>query len=346
MVKKLLTFALILIISVSAIFTVWADDNKAFILTDYVSDTTYEIVYNNGYIDVKLNGNIIGTTYIKDILTCSIIGDVITFYTVDSLNKSFTVYHFKFYNDEIDSYAINADAFMNEHCFATDSNGTVYYVSGNDSKILCGFKNDIDLNAQIKQILCIDGESLIAVTTTCTYICKNSKAQKALDYPLSTPARYIGENTLKDTSDKTFTFENSSLYENIESTTDAIINDTSINKLESSLYFTEPDTTVSKIKKAFANFEITKVTKADGKVIESGKVGTGTTLTFSTGETVKIIIPGELTGEGNINSRDIKAVLDHLSSKELLSENFLLAADIDQDTVITTKDAYKIALMY
>ena len=81
-------------------------------------------------------------------------------------------------------------------------------------------------------------------------------------------------------------------------------------------------------------------------VIENGKVGTGTKVHFENGEYITLIILGEVTGEGNINSRDTRLILDVLTGKETLMEPFEIAADLDLSGDITTKDALKIAKMY
>ena len=123
-------------------------------------------------------------------------------------------------------------------------------------------------------------------------------------------------------------------------------NDSIVFSFPNGFYVTEEGITVSKIKKTFANLEILRFTKADGTDIKSGKLGTNATFTLSTGEVITVIVYGEVTGEGNINSRDLKTLLNHLSRKELLKGNFLISADIDLDGEITTKDALKLSQMY
>lgn len=335
---KLLSVILMCVVLVFSAISVYAEENKSIFLTDSATDFSYRLVCKDGYIEIYKDDLFIANTYVKDFDACSICGGIVTFYKADSLNKSLLIYTWEIYEDSISSYAINTDAYLSENCFASDEDGNVYYVLNDNNKTLAGFEKDINLNAQIKQLLYIQDEGLLAVTADSTYIFRNSEAEKILDYPLSVPVRYIGNGTVKDISENFFSF----------SEPEITLSETLGTKpeLESDIYFAQAGTTVSKIKKAFASFEITKIAKADGKIIDSGKVGTGTTLTFESGEEVTVIILGELTGEGNINSRDLKAILNHLSEKEILNGYVLLAADADCDQKITTKDALLIANMY
>lgn len=79
----------------------------------------------------------------------------------------------------------------------------------------------------------------------------------------------------------------------------------------------------------------------------SGNIGTAATAHFSyknsSKASYKIIVPGDLTGEGNINSRDTAALTNHLLGKTRLDNYFYLAADCNNDGNVDTLDLLKIA---
>ena len=100
-------------------------------------------------------------------------------------------------------------------------------------------------------------------------------------------------------------------------------------------------TTVAQLKKKLSyNCDFTLYYK--GKIRKTGNVGTGMTAVFSNdaGEAqYTVIVKGDCTGEGNVNSRDKKAVFDYiLGEKSVLNGVYFTAADMNSDLVIDTKD--------
>lgn len=78
-----------------------------------------------------------------------------------------------------------------------------------------------------------------------------------------------------------------------------------------------------------------------GKAITSGKLGTGSVAIFSKdGKTAEFtfIVKGDVTGEGNANSRDVDCMYNHILGKSSLSEINAKAADINDDGVVDTLD--------
>ena len=100
-------------------------------------------------------------------------------------------------------------------------------------------------------------------------------------------------------------------------------------------------TTVSQLKKKISyNCDFALYYK--GKIRKTGNVGTGMTAVFSNDNDkaeYTLIIKGDCTGEGNVNSRDKKAIFDYiLGEKSVLNGVYFTAADINGDLVIDTKD--------
>lgn len=73
----------------------------------------------------------------------------------------------------------------------------------------------------------------------------------------------------------------------------------------------------------------------NGKTVTSGKVGTGFSVAYYKNAYLQrkhtIIIEGDLTGEGSVNTRDSKALTDYLLEKNDLSEAQKFAADLNKD---------------
>ena len=85
-----------------------------------------------------------------------------------------------------------------------------------------------------------------------------------------------------------------------------------------------------------------------GKVITSGKLGTGSVAIFSKdGKTAEFtfIVKGDVTGEGNANNRDVDCMYNHILGKSSLSEINSKAADINNDGVVDTLDLLLLSKM-
>lgn len=354
MKHKIIITILIAVIALTSVISATAADNRIYYLTDPVTDISYTVTINDSLITVSNSQSAIGHTKFEGVYSLSLCDSILSLYTLDRLNGIIRVLYFDFYNDAIDSTAINADFFDNHDCFASDSSGRVYYVSGNDTRKVCVYQNgtstEINLGSQINQLICIDNDTIFAFTKDNVYRINGTDILKIYDTPLATPISYIGNDTLTDSKGNEYILGNDYLKENVP-VSESISAETYTSQPSDPseipvFYFAEAGTTVSKIKKAFADFEVSKVTKANGKDIKSGKLGTGAKVYFAQGDITTIIICGELTGEGNINSRDIKAILDQLSKKEILKGEYLIAADVNGDGKVTTKDALLISNMY
>ena len=103
-------------------------------------------------------------------------------------------------------------------------------------------------------------------------------------------------------------------------------------------------TTIAQFKKAvtFTGYTAT-FSNYSGVVKTSGVLGTGATVTFSSDTkqyTFTFLVYGDVTGEGNINSRDMTALSNYLIGAATLSELQQEAADLNQDGVVDSADLF------
>lgn len=98
-----------------------------------------------------------------------------------------------------------------------------------------------------------------------------------------------------------------------------------------------PETTVNDVKNALESVAGTGAVEINSK---TENIGTGSTITItgSTKETYTIIIYGDISGDGIINSLDLLMVRRHILKAENLKDVYYSAADINKDGAISSFD--------
>ncbi|MGN1051619.1 MAG: hypothetical protein ACI4QE_04900, partial [Acutalibacteraceae bacterium] len=104
----------------------------------------------------------------------------------------------------------------------------------------------------------------------------------------------------------------------------------------------KPKTSVTELKNniIFSGYTVTLQDK-DKNIKTSGKIGTGMKMIFSgNGKNIRytLIVSGDITGEGNLNSRDKNALMDYLLGKSNLTKAEAIACNLKSDKYINTKD--------
>ena len=140
-------------------------------------------------------------------------------------------------------------------------------------------------------------------------------------------------------SDKEFKTENTT---NPKST-ETINNITDIEyKIDSNniIYGIANSTTISEFKSKFP-FDIT-IKGANNKIVTRGNLKTGQTVECDN-ELYSISVNGDITGEGNVNTKDITAIIDYRLGKTNLDGAYKKAADYNIDGKINNIDIVSIA---
>ena len=107
--------------------------------------------------------------------------------------------------------------------------------------------------------------------------------------------------------------------------------------------FVDKGTTVAKFKSSISYVGYDAVFSK-----KSGNIGTNNTVTFSrngNSRTYIFIVLGDLTGEGNVNSRDIYEIFGHLLYDKSLVKPFTISADLNGDNKISNIDLVMLARM-
>ena len=102
-----------------------------------------------------------------------------------------------------------------------------------------------------------------------------------------------------------------------------------------------PNTTLDELKKNLTGGENTTIKDKDGNTISSGNVGTGATVTTSSGDVYTVIVKGDVNGDGKFTTTDISKLKLHLIDLEVLQEPYKTAADVSKDGLISSTDLAK-----
>lgn len=101
------------------------------------------------------------------------------------------------------------------------------------------------------------------------------------------------------------------------------------------IYLSE-STTVANFKKSYSDKYTVEFPNK-----KSGYFGTNTKVSFTSGALCaeyRVVVYSDLTGEGNVNSTDKRALLKHLLGEEKLSGAYLKAADLNGDSRVSNAD--------
>ncbi len=195
-------------------------------------------------------------------------------------------------------------------------------------------KYKVELDAQDKIVsICTSGSKTIVVW-------KNDTGTN-----VKLKAKILDENDLTEIKNDTDPEpENPSVFEPVVKA----LND-AYTLSESERVYTPLSETISKVKDNLnlSGYNIEFKNYA-GKTITSGKLGTGSVAIFSKdGKTAEFtfIVKGDVTGEGNANSRDVDCMYNHILGKSSLSEINAKAADINNDGVVDTLDLLLLSKM-
>ena len=139
----------------------------------------------------------------------------------------------------------------------------------------------------------------------------------------------------QDSTIQRYAQENEIPYEIIELTTD----EQTIDQETLIIRGIEPKTTVEEIKIKIESNVPYEIINKSGEILEDTEIiGTGYTLKMYTGETYKIIVWGDLNGDGEIKISELARASRIGISEEQISETEMLVMDVSMDGSIKIND--------
>lgn len=312
---------------------------------------TFAVDSNGNYYMISKNTVEVYTSNYKYLKTISVGGNVINLTNSPDGTIVYVLYENKLKiidNNRIYDYNISANKIYPENngFFATDRGEIYNYGNGNVSAVYRGF-DGIHGAAVIRENIFVsklgeltavnnDTEFSVEEISSETYI--KSLGNKCICINQHGNSAEVKIVTEEDVKLKQSEFNSSSL-ENNENINKALSSDIyNINYDNDIITGITPGSTIAEIKNNIRTENLTFY-DSKGNIKKSGVIGTGSIIeNTETKERFCIIIYGELSGEGNINSLDKTVLANHILEAKELNGVYRTAADINGDSQVNLKD--------
>lgn len=359
--RNILTFSLIFTIALCLISFMNIPSVPAydFNVVDYYDNTSYYTLTDNQ--TVTIQSSFATSQFYADspIIACSVYRSNFSFLslTTDSNHYSTTIYKYNFQTGALDTVAIRFRFFDSPYTFAADASNRYYMTNDVYTDTLYCYsgtgilQSTIKCNGAIRQIMCIDGVNVTVITSMGYYVIKDCSVISFEETKPAVPCTYKGFGLVIDNNGIEYDYKDGALVlrQKAQTTTAPKETEPAQNTniyIDGNYIYVPQGTTVAKLKKALGikdrNYTVTNYS---GKVLSSGKIGTRTIAYFED-KPYTVIVIGDITGEGNINSRDLKKIMKHLVDSEKLDEIGMIAGDINSDNKICAKDITYIMKLY
>lgn len=359
--KKLIASILLVLISFTLFNITPTESAVQYTVTDNFTGTLYTVTADNEDVTVHTNSKDYCFSIDDEIIGITSFDSVLTFLCIDDNGDDSYIYSVRIYDlksEHFYSFATNYKSVRKDIVFTADDKGTVYLLDSYTKRTLyCynaeGNNFNISCPAEIKQMMYTSENDVLLFTFSGVYVIEDNVSEKISDITPVTPCKYSGSGIITDDENTQYRYCDGVFDVMVPETTAANTEITDVDSdtiiaidEEKSYLYISAGTTFAKLYKALgiARDELS-VVKTDGSTVNSGKLGTGMTAAYNNAR-FYLIIFGDLTGEGNINSRDLKLLMKHLTGEALLSEVYAEAADLDKDGTLTTKDLLMLANLY
>ena len=278
----------------------------------------------------------------------------------DNFGITYSAYFYNTSTGETCSFTTSHNAAIGHPSFTADKYRNIYLTDTYDKRVMYVYSERSSKSAvcsePILQLMCIDGENILAFTQSGVFIYNSGTFSKVPDITPVPPCRYSANKIITDQNGTQYVYKSGALTSaklpaNNPETKPAENNSLKDLKTKaviienSCIYLKESITYIT----LCSYFDVDKddfvIHKADGTTLLGGKLGTGMTALYNS-KKYEVIVMGDLTGEGNINSRDLNALMKHLTGEVSLNNTSSKAADVNYDGVINTKDLLILAGLY
>ena len=335
---------------------------ETYSLTDYTTDIPYSVNIDNSKVTISSANTYDEFTVITPVIGCCVYNGIFSFLSYTEENSDFYAYIYIYDTDTKSLYssATPLKVRPDETRFTFDCSGSLYLADFSNDYIINRFSydgttNTIECESQVRQLMCLDGTNITVIAANGIYKTSYLDLTFESDILLHVPCYYTGNGYICDNSNNIYIYEHGGIYFQEEETTVTTSsepkNETTenynssydITYINGSYVYTPYKTTVAVLRKTLGyTKENFTVYKKNGKLHSQGRVGTGMTAVFND-TTYTIIVPGEVTGEGNINTRDIDLLMDYMVELVTLEPIQKMACDIDCNGDFTMKELVAIA---
>ncbi|MBE6735005.1 MAG: hypothetical protein E7563_06675 [Ruminococcaceae bacterium] len=360
-VKK--SIVAILLICIFMLFTTASPINvmaEEYSLTDYTTDIPYSIDVSNNRVTITSANTYDEFSVITPVIGCCVYNGVFSFLSYTEENSDFFAYVYIYDIDtkSLLSYSTTLKLRPDETRFTFDCAGSLYLVDFSNDYIINRFSYDgtisaIECDSQVRQLMCLDGTNITVISAAGIYTTAYMTLSFVSDVTIDVPCYYAGNGYICDNSYNNYIYEKGGIYSEEEETTVTTPPTETTEEESSSSYdriyidgsyvYAPYKTTVAVLRKTLGytkdNFT---VYKKNGSLHSQGRVGTGMTAVFDD-KTYTIIVLGEVTGEGNINTREINLLLDYKVELVDLEPVQKMACDINADGEFSLQELVAIA---
>jgi len=349
--KKLIYTLIIALVLLSANNTQYVNA-QAFNIEDPITSIPYSIIQKDHRVFISSSTVSFELPIADEVIDVVCFDSIFSFLCLSKNSPNSYLYSLRSYNlisKELREYATNYEAKRNTVAFSSDNEA--YYILDNDCTtihiIIESDTFDITAPSVVYQLLYIGNGETLVFTGTGTFVIKSNKLSFASALCPACPCRYNSDGIIADTQGTEYLYSENKFSEITQNdTSDPTLPSNSDIIITDEIITVPHGTTVAALRK---HLKISKtefsVLKANGNTVDSGKLGSGMTVKFSN-QCMTIIVIGDLTCEGNINSRDLKVLMKHLTDEALLDDPFDLSADIYKDEHIDTKDLLALSKLY
>ncbi|MBQ4105436.1 MAG: hypothetical protein IJC86_03505 [Clostridia bacterium] len=268
-----------------------------------------------------------------------------------------TIYKLDLGTFALSTSALNLPHGCTEYGFTADKYNNYYFVNENNQTNVSCYSNNvlehtIRLKSDVYQLLCLDGSNVTAITANGIVTLNGEYFHNVSSLRPAVPCSYKGDGIVTDSRGIEYQYSNGEIFEKAVETQPVLPNDTStetnndVYNIQGEYIYVSLGTTYAKLRDSLgADKENFRVTDVNGKVRTSGKLGTRMTVNYQ-GKQYCIIVMGDITGEGNVNSRDLYLFMDYFCKTRDLDTVERKATNLFVDNTIDLRDLLALAKMY